>query len=90
MKKPIKTATKQPLAPKNALRLDTNQGGTDYVMHPKHPGCWITVDNLTVHIARHISGEGVEVRLYPLGDEMADPIDTAFATYASGAQAAPV
>lgn len=49
----------------------------DYVLDPRAKTCWITVDNISVHITRH-SGE-MTVSLYPLYDEMNDPIDVATA-----------
>lgn len=49
----------------------------DYVLDPQARTCWITVDNISVHIVRH-NGE-VAVSLYPLYDEMNNPIDTATA-----------
>lgn len=49
----------------------------DYTLDPRAKTCWITVDNISVHITR-LNGE-VAVSLYPLYDEMNDPIDTATA-----------
>lgn len=51
----------------------------DYVMHDEAVSCWITVDKISVHVMRDKAG--VHVNLYPLYDEMNDPIDSAFAPH---------
>lgn len=68
-----------------ALTLDANQGGYDYTLRPDATGCWVTVGNVSVHIVRELDGLGVRVDLLPKGDEMADPIDGAFAPFAPAA-----
>lgn len=49
----------------------------DYVLDPRARTCWITVDDISIHIIR--SDSFALVALYPLNDEMNDPIDTATA-----------
>lgn len=59
--------------PENPISLLMHDG--DYVLDPRARTCWITVDDISVHIVR-LNGE-VAVSLYPLHDEMNDPIDVA-------------
>lgn len=43
----------------------------EYVMEEGHGSVWVTVDNISVYIAR--TDEGVVVDLYPLGNETLYP-----------------
>lgn len=45
----------------------------DYIMPPEMTGCWITVGNVSVHLVH--KNDHLTVYAYPLGDEMADPIN---------------
>lgn len=46
----------------------------DYIMPPEMTGCWIKVGEVSVHLV-HKNGH-LTINTYPLGDEMADPINT--------------
>jgi hypothetical protein len=53
----------------SAIKRDKNSGCNNmFVMDPKALTCWITVDNLSIHLYRH-SGGGVRIYAYPLGGE---------------------
>ena len=43
---------------------------------------WITVENLSVYV--HKTNEGVVVDIFPLGDEMEDPITSTYAFFNEG------
>ena len=66
----------------DALALTATDSG-DFEMSDK-PGtsCWIGVGSLSVYVRVGREGEGVAVDLLPKGDEMADPLDEAYATFA--------
>ena len=63
--------------------------GEDYVLPPDRHGVWITVDDISVRVARHMTPgavPGVTVSLFPLNAEMLDPLGSATA-YLDEAQA---
>jgi len=49
---------------------------TDYVLADEGLGVWITVDSISVYVSR-VRG-GVSVALYPLHDEMSEPLAEVF------------
>lgn len=46
----------------------------DYIMPPEMTGCWIKVGEVSVHLVH--KNDHLTINTYPLGDEMADPINT--------------
>lgn len=46
----------------------------DYTMPPEMTGCWIKVGEVSVHLVH--KNDHLTINTYPLGDEMADPINT--------------
>lgn len=54
--------------------------GSDYTLKEGQKSCWITVGNISIYIRRH-ADEGVDVDLYPHGDEFGDVIDSAYASF---------
>lgn len=48
------------------------EGENDYLLEEDYKSCWITVGNISVYVVR--GDEGVAIDLYPLGQEMYDPI----------------
>jgi hypothetical protein len=58
----------------------------DYILKKNELSCWITVDNISVHVMRQIDRDCVRVELFPLGKEGIDrePIDYAQAYLIEG------
>lgn len=56
------------------------KSGSDYILRKAHKSVWITVGNISVHVVR--TDEGVSVDLYPVGEEMEDPICGTWALFA--------
>lgn len=45
-------------------------GDSDYILKAEEQSCWVTVDNISVYIIR--TDVGVDVELYPHGEEHVD------------------
>ncbi len=60
----------------------------DYLLKKDELSCWITVDNISVHVMRQVDRGCVRVELFPLGEEDIDrePIDYAQAFLTEGSQ----
>lgn len=54
------------------LTLEKN-GVTDYILDAGERSCWITIDNISIHIQRAHFDVGVYVDLYRVGFEAEDP-----------------
>lgn len=50
----------------SSLVPEANSDGSDFTLVGS--GCWITVDNITVHIARKKTGSGIVVQVCPTGN----------------------
>jgi len=59
----------------------------DYTLRADCDGCWITVGNLSVRIAK--TDEGVAVDLYSLGHEDENAIASTYAYFAEAEEPAP-
>ncbi len=70
---PQKPQTPQTEDVEPALIRETSND-PDYIMPPEMTGCWIKVGEVSVHLV-HKNGH-LTINTYPLGDEMADPINT--------------
>ena len=54
-------------------------GDNDYILREGDNSVWITVDELSVYILR--TKAGVRVDIYPIGDEMTEPIRSTWALF---------
>jgi hypothetical protein len=52
---------------------------TEYVLRPEHSSCWITIQNISVHVQR--TDEGVCIDLYPLNQETDEAIASTYAFF---------
>lgn len=78
------------LAMQDLQNVLTREGDTDFVLADGQSSVWITVDDVSVHILRTDEG-GVRVSLYPVDEEMEEPLDECGAlrlTYPSGGRPA--
>lgn len=69
------------VAARPALVPSQDAPDSDYVLSNGHRGCWVTVENVSVHIFKPPSDDRVLVELLPLGSEEDVAIDSATALF---------